>query len=112
MKEFRIKETDYYIKKATHGFHLIYLDSVIKEGVNRVTNEPTKSQKTFTKYYGTLYQSLQGFIRCRYEEATSLEDIEVKTKEALDIVGGIMQTIEDADKAIMEAWKIVKVSPN
>jgi len=111
MTEFRIGETDYYIKNRG-GFNLVYLDSEVKKRIDRKTNKEVTSQKTETWYYGTLYQALSGFVRQYYEDATSLEDIKIRTDEAIEIVGEIMTTIEEADRDILKEWKNCKVSSN
>ena len=101
---------EYSIRKISNGFALEFVSKVVSK--KRVRGEMKETRNTATKYYGNLFQALQGFVKSYYEKATSVEDIVVRVEEAMAIINSATEAINSVNHALVEKYKIVKVSNN
>lgn len=110
-EDFAIKLTDEYeIRKSKNGFTLEFTSSNVVR--KRFKGEVKESRETCTKYYGALYQALQGFVKHYYERSNSVDDIVKRVEEAMSVINSSVEAINSADRALVEKYKIVKVSNN
>jgi hypothetical protein len=93
---------EFFLRKSNGCFVLDWRDSV----GHIAENGKKKGEHVFgkkTRYYGTLYQALQGFLGHYVElEFESMGSVTKKIEE-------VMGLIEKATKKIEDDWKIVKV---
>jgi len=107
-----ILTNEYTLYKYANGWKLEYVSEETKQVKAVKTGELTDKHTTWTKYYGSLYQGLQGFARAYYEDASSIDDIAKRVLEVRDLIKKTFVQIETLDKDLAREYKIVKVSKN
>ena len=108
--KYPIGETNYVIEKAKNGWKLVYTNPTAKEKTNPRTKKKEMVNSSYDRYYGCLYQCLQGFVKDYGDKGNSLEDVSIRYDYAMNLVGALMRKMEEADKELAEKYKIVKVS--
>jgi hypothetical protein len=116
MDKLRIGETEYYIERKSEGnFFLVWESHTEVVKISPRTGKESGKPKTWTRYYGSLWQSLIGFVKAYmadFKGEVEISDIESRLDEAYYTVCHILDKLSDIDKAIAEEWKVVKVSSN
>lgn len=110
IEEFKITLTEEYaITRSGHNFILEFVSKNVTK--KRYRGEIKESRETYSGYYGTLYQCLQGFVKHYYEnKSTTLDEVVQRVEEAMGIINSAMEAMNSADKALVENYKVVKVS--
>jgi len=114
MDKVRLGDTEYYIKKnGTGDFSLVWESKTQIKKASPRTGKVSGKPLSNSWYYGSLYQALIGFYKFYtegFKGEVSIEEIEERADAAYKITCSIMDKLSDIDKAIMEEWKIVKVT--
>ena len=98
-----IKITDEFtIMVGNYGYTLKF-KSLEPHEVVKGKNQGEMKHETYNKYYGTLYQALQGFMHHYIARHSNSVD------EIVDNVDRVLKYVDKAMEEIDEKYKIVKV---
>ena len=111
-----IGDTEYsVIRKGQDNFVLVWESATEVKKVNPRTKQLSGKPVRWEKYYGALHKTLCGFVKyysSNYPKGSTIDDIEKRVVYARGIVKGVLDELSEADKEILEEWKVVRVAPN
>lgn len=109
MEEFKITLTDEYtITRSGSNFVLEFVSR--NSYPKRMRGKMVESRETYSGYYTALYQALQAFVKHYYGRSNSLDEVVQRVEEAMGIINSAMEAMNSVDKALVENYKVVKVS--
>ena len=83
----------YSIEKEANGFSLVEKTSIEIKKDGKKTGEIKEGQNK--RYYGAVYQALQGFVKLTVNEATTASELQIVIDKALSDINKAEADIKD-----------------
>jgi hypothetical protein len=103
---------EYKLNRNTYGWTLEFLSSEVKMVRTPKTGAMVESRESWRKFYGGLYQALQGFSKYYYENSNSISEVINKVMEARSIIKDSLLTIKELNQELYDEYRTIKVSKN